>query len=241
MSYGSYNPGARYRQRSQKRLIGFMTSCVFFILIFGIGYWVGAMRVNQNSYRLERDKKALEEQNTVLLDDITKIRAEAQTANVRLEQMKLNYSEVMADGPVQDVIHLIREQVKSGVDPERLKNVILSARPPKNCSEPKTRRLLIVTPNYKGPESKITLEAGLITIWGNGKSAKSDKSTEEAWFDPSKPVKILFQPRDGVVIQKEGNLPLYHTQVIADKEYRFTIASDAKSFAKITYDFCDYP
>ncbi len=241
MKYGSYNPSARYRQRSQRRLTGIVYTCILLSFTFGFGVWLGGLRVDQNYYILRQEKKALESQYAEVQNEITQLRAEAQTANVRLEQLKVSYNEVLPDGPMQDIVNRIREQIESGVDPKRIVSVILSARPPQNCDEANSKRLLIVTPNYEGPESKISLENGVISIWGEGKSSKDGKNNEQAWYDSAKPVKIFFQPRDGVVTHKEGVLPLYHSLVIKDREYRFTISADAKSFSKITFDSCDYP
>jgi cell division protein FtsB len=241
MVYGSYNPNARYRQRSQRRVMSGVLSVIFFALVFAAGFGVGILRSGQSAYILNQDKKTIEQQYQTLQDEITQVRAEAQTANVRLEQLKASHKDMLASGPLQDLMLLLKKQIDGGVDPKRIEAVILSARPPKNCSEPKSRRLLIVTPSYKGPESRISMEAGLIALWGEGTSAKTQGDESETWFDPSKPVKILFHPKGGAVTHKEGTLPLYHTLVIGEKEYRFTVAADAKSFVKITYDYCDYP
>lgn len=241
MVYGSYNPNARYRQRSQRRAFSLVFTVFFFTLIFGAGFWIGMVRSDQSAYILNSDKQTLERQYQELQNEITQVRAEAQTANVRLEQLKASYNEILSNGPLQDLVTLLKKQLEGGVDPKRIEAVILSARPPKNCSEPKSRRLLIVTPNYKGPESRISMEAGLIAVWGEGTAAKTEGDGTEAWFDSSKPVKILFHPKGGAVTHKEGVLPLYHSLVIGEREFRFTVAADAKSFVKITYDSCDYP
>jgi hypothetical protein len=36
-------------------------------------------------------------------------------------------------------------------------------------------------------------------------------------------------------------MPLQHSMVVQNREYRFTIDAGAKSFARITFDSCDYP
>lgn len=241
MTYGSYNPGARYRQRSQRRMVSLLTTFLFLLLFFGLGYWIGVLSTGQNIYILQQQKEDAEQRAEQLQNDLTQARADAQTADIRLEQVKASYNEILSEGPMQEMVVMLKKQVEAGVDPARLQSVILSARPPKNCSEPQSKRFLIVTPVYSGPESRISIESGLIAITGMGESAKNDKNEKEAWFDPAKPVQIEFYPSGGKKSMKEGTLPLYYSLPIGDKEYRFTIAPDTKSFAKVTYDFCDYP
>ena len=57
----------------------------------------------------------------------------------------------------------------------------------------------------------------------------------------TKSVAIAFKTKSGLVETKEGNLPIYHSLVVGDKEYRFSIEEGVQSFAKITFDHCDYP
>ena len=40
---------------------------------------------------------------------------------------------------------------------------------------------------------------------------------------------------------KAGIMPLHHSVVSGNREYRFTIEEGARSFAKVTFDSCDYP
>ncbi len=240
MSFSAYNPYDRYKKRSAKRISRFIIFSFIFTIIFGIGYWVGGMRYHQKIYILEEQNKILIEENSAVKDDIVSMRAEAQTANVRLEQLKASYNELLSDGDMRDIVKLVRKQIEQGVDAQRLKSVIISARPPQNCSDPKSKRFIVVTPVYKGPSSVASIN-GVIFISGTGVSSKNDKGNKEAWFDARQPVKITFKEKGKEPEYKEGVLPIHHSMIIGDKEYRFTITKGAKSFAKVTFDYCDYP
>lgn len=236
-----YNPNDRYRRRSALRAVRFFTSAFLIAVIGGGGFWIGRLQAEQRIHVLEAEKAALQQKDVAVQEEMTALRAEAQTANIRLEQLKAGYEEVLPEGPMQDLTVLLKKQLDEGIDAKRLEHVIRSARPPKNCSEPESRRFVVLTPAYQGPESKLAIASGIVEISGNGESARSDKGKSEAWFDPAKPVALRFVAKDGTVEKKEGVLPLYHSIVLEGREYRFTIAQGAQSFAKVTYDSCDYP
>ncbi len=241
MNFSSYNPNDRYRKRSAKRASNIIIFSFLFLIVFALGYWLGNMRSQQNTYILQEEKRLLNEENNNLKSDIVKMRAETQTANVRLEQLKASYDELLSDGLISDIVTLVKKQIDQGVDAQRLKSVILSARPPQNCSDPENKRFVIITPVYKGPNSIASINRGAISIFGKGISSKNSKGKKEAWFDPSQPVSIMFKAKGKDIEVKKGLLPLHHSMVLGDKEYRFTITSAAKSFVKVTFDYCDYP
>lgn len=241
MSISPYNPNDRYRQRAARRLTKFLSSVLFLGMAFAAGFWVGNMRTDQNMYILKEDRQSLMEERNTMQEEMTELRAKAQTANVRLEQMRASYEELLSDGPMKDLVDLVHKQLAKGVDVKRLQSVILSARPPQNCSDPKNKRIVILTPVYSGPSSQASIAQGDILITGEGVSAQNSEGTKEAWFDPGQPVELTFKDSSGVIEKKNGVLPIYHSMVVGDKEYRFTVTAGAKSFAKITYDYCDYP
>jgi len=241
MSFSYYNPNDRYRQRAARRMTFFLGSGFFFALIFGFGFWLGGIRAQQNMYILQEDKRITSEERDSVQAEMTKMRAESQTAKVRLEQLRANYEELIGGGEIKDLVSLMRQQIDQGVDVKRLQSVILSARPPQNCSAPKTRRFVVDTPVYNGPGSRVVLPGGVVVVTANGSSAQNAQGRKEAWFDPSQPVEISFKVKDGKAETKKGILPLYYTVVYGDKEYRFTATAGDKSFVRLTHDHCDYP
>lgn len=241
MSVYSYDPGHRYRKRAAKRMSNILVFLLVFGTIFGLGYWFGGLVSQREIIVLKQERDAADEQYTQTQDEMTKMRSDVQTANMRLQRMQENYKEVLGDATMQELVEMVKKQLDEGIDSNRLRSVILSARPPQNCTKPESRRFIISTPVYSGPESKVTIKSGAITMMGSGESVKNDKDQPEAWYDPGKKVQIKFVMSDGREDVKEGVLPLHHSVVVGSKEYRFTIAKGAQSFAKVTYDHCDYP
>ncbi|PCJ99794.1 MAG: hypothetical protein COA45_02970 [Zetaproteobacteria bacterium] len=208
--------------------------------IFGSGYWVGGMHSQQIMYILQEEKRILSEEKNDGQNIMIELRADSQTANVRLEQLRASYDELLSDGPMRDLVTLVRNQIDQGVDAKRLESVILSARPPQNCSDPESKRFVVATPVYKGPSSKAAIPGG-ISVFGKGLSSKNSKGKKEAWFDPNQPVEITFQAKGKKPTMKNGVLPIHNSMIVGDKEYRFTITAGSKSFVKVTFDHCDYP
>lgn len=241
MRITSYNPQDRYRRRAADRMAGIITVIVLVLLSFGSGFWIGKKNAGYQERVLAKKVDQLESENTELQDSMTELRAEAQTANARFEQLQAVYQETVPEGAMRDLVMLLKRQVDEGRDPERLSFLIRSARPPRNCSEPQTRRFVVSTPTYKGPDSKVAIAEGALVITGTGSSATNAQGKPEAWYDPSKQVAIEFTNLGGRKEAKTGVMPIHHSIVIADREYRMTVTDGARSFAKVTYDSCDYP
>ena len=241
MRVSSYNPQSRYRRRNSERMSAFLVVLITLGIAFGLGFWMGGQNAGRQERVLKTEVEDLLNQRETLQDEVTEARAQAQTAQKRYEQLQATYEETLPEGPLRDLLVLLRQQIKEGRSPERLEFLIRSARPPRNCTEPETKRFILSTPAYDGPESRVSLASGALTIKGSGQSAVNAKGLPEAWFDPSKTVKIQFLAKEGESRTKSGVLPVRHSMVLQGREYRITVAEGARSFAKVTFDSCDYP
>lgn len=240
MSLSSYNPSNRYRDRTQQR----MTNAISMIIVIGlsasVGFWVGKQYGVERAISLADQVETLTKERNLLQGNVTELRAEAQTANTRYEQIKAEYNAVMPEGPMQDLTSLVRQQIDQGMAPERLSFVIKSARPPTDCTDPETKRFVVSTPSYTGPDSSASVADGSIIIKAKGASASNKEGKPEAWFDPAKGVEVSFNSPAGPEVKK-GTFPIRHSVVAGNREYRFTVEEGAKSFAKVTFDSCAYP
>jgi hypothetical protein len=240
MMLNSYNPHSRYRERAMHRMTNAISMLIVIALSTCVGFWMGKQYgVEQNITLIEQVKTLTKERN-LLQGNVTELRAEAQTANTRYEQIKAEYNAVMPEGPMQDLTSLVRQQLEEGMAPERLAFVIKSARPPTDCTDPETKRFVVSTPSYTGPDSSASVADGGIIIKAKGASASNKEGQPEAWFDPSKPVEVSFTS-GGTTEKKNAVFPIRHSVVVGGREYRFTIEEGAKSFAKVVFDSCAYP
>lgn len=210
-------------------------------LAFAMGFWLGNQNSGQQERILKKRVEALLSEQEVLQDTVTESRVEAQTAVTRYDQLQETYKEILPEGPMQELVALVKQQLDEGRSAERLSFLIRSARPPRNCSEPETKRFVVLTPAYDGPGSQISIAGGALVVKASGRSAVDSKGRPEAWYDPSKKIKVEFAGGDGVKKVRSGVMPLRHSIVVGDREYRLNVASGARSFAKVTFDSCDYP
>lgn len=240
MTLSSYNPHNRYRARAMQR----MTNAISMIIVIGlsasVGFWMGKQYGVEKVISLKDQVEGLTKERNLLQGNVTELRAEAQTANTRYEQVKAEYNAVLPEGPMQDLTRLVKEQLDQGMAPERLSFVIKSARPPTDCTDPETKRFVVSTPSYTGPDSSTSVADGAIIIKAKGTSASNKEGQPEAWYDPAQNVEVQFIA-NGTTEVKKGAFPIRHSVISGNREYRFTVEEGAKSFAKVTFDSCAYP
>lgn len=242
MAIGQYNPRSRYRDRAIQRFNKVILFCVAMGACFGFGFFIGGQNAVVQNGTLKMEVEDMSGKLETLQDELTTVRAEAQTASSRLEQLKNLYEKEMPqEGPLREIVEMVRKQIEDGMAPERLAFVLRSARPPRNCSDPSSKRFIIKTPEYKGSESAVIVGEGAVVIIGTGTSAKTKDGKLESWFDPTQQVNLTFKNSSGESERKSGILPFQHSVISKGKEYRFTLAEGEKSFVKVTFDSCDYP
>lgn len=241
MRLSSYNPQDRYKRKANERLAAFLVVLGVLALAFMIGFWLGKQAAGHQNVYLKKQVAELNAEQQELQETLTTLRAESQTAVARYEQLQETYQEILPEGPMQELVALLKQQLDEGRDPSRLAFLIRSARPPRNCTEPETKRFVVSTPAYQGPDSTISIADGDLIITGNGESAVNAEGKPEAWYDPSKKVSIGFQPRGGTKEVKSGIMPIKYSVVVGAREYRLNVTEGARSFAKVAFDSCDYP
>lgn len=242
MAIGQYNPRNRYRDRAVQRFNKTVLTLAFMAGCFGFGFFLGQQNAVVQNGTLKMEVSDLTTRLKASQDELTSVRAEAQTATSRLEQLRSQYEKDMPqDGPMREIVDMIRKQIEDGMAPDRLAFVIRSARPPRNCSDPSSKRFIIKTPAYKGADSVVSVGEGAVVVSGVGVSAKSRDGQLESWFDPTQSVNVTFKTSNGDVENKGGVLPFQHSIIANGKEYRFTLTEGEKSFVKVTFDSCDYP
>ncbi len=241
MSFLMHDPGGRYRKRAAE---GRRRAFTLLLVIGGLcylAYWFGAESVKSANFAYEQQASQLQGERGGLEQGITSLRSEVQSAQIRYQQLEEKYKQEVPSGAFKTLTDLVKRQLDAGIDPERISMAIESARPPRNCTEPTVKRFVMKTPVYNGPHGQVSFANGTITVTGLGAPAVSQSGTAEAWYDAGKPVTISFMQTGGKQTDKTGLLPIRHSIVLADKEYRFTVAAGERSFITVTSDSCDYP
>jgi hypothetical protein len=230
----------RYRQRARENFYRGVSVFAFVAGAIAIGYFAGQKKNEQEGRFYYQKKQELESQFIKAEDEVSRLRANYQTLRLQYEQLQADYKRHVPQGDFNVLINMVREQLDKGLTIERMAQIIRSAQPPQNCTPAITKRFIVSTSAYKGPESVITFADGAITVKGTGDASINSKGVNEAWFDPGKPVKLSFTIIGGRKEVKEGLLPFHHTIILRNKEHRFTISQGPQSFIVITGDYCDY-
>jgi len=242
MTFGQYNPRRRYLERDRKRNARLLTAIAALALVGVSFFWLGRQHSIFQINSLKKETEELRLQTTSLQDELTKLRAETQTATSRFDQLQQQYEKDLPnEGPVRELVELVRRQISDGMSPERMAFIIRSARPPRNCSDPASKRFMVKTPAYTGPDSAASFGEGAVIISAIGASSRNQKGEPQAWFDASQQVTVTFKTADGQAEKKTVLLPLQHSMIAGGREYRFTLSEGEKSFVKVSYDSCDYP
>lgn len=230
--------------RSRKRNVAkTMHTIIMILIVIGvcvISFDYGKKRAIREVTTLKSQVLELNKQVADKDEKITTLQAETQTALTEYSKLQQNFEETVPHGDIVPLIKLLQKQLDNGMKAERLEFVIRSAQPPRNCSNPESKRFVVSTPLYLGPDSSVGFANNVITITAKGEAGKNEQGNPEAWFDTGKPVTINLTALGGKNEVKEGLLPMHHTLVSGNREYRFTFAPGPQSFIMVTADSCDF-
>jgi hypothetical protein len=147
------------------------------------------------------------------------------------------------DSDQRALILAAQEKIKAGVLPERLLALVNAASMPRNCKTRESKRFMLGT--EVGTPAEISwakFANGAVIVSGAGTASLNANKQPEAWFEQKKPVKIRFTILGGKVSAAEGTLPLTHTIIDDNAEYRFTVTpAAARGFVDVVGVSCDYP
>ena len=231
MSLGLARRKELQKRRSQ-RYWTFFKIILFLATVIGSSYFAfdTGQEIALRSMVYSKDKF---EQQTA---DLDKIRIELGNTEAELNKIQ----KLLPNAEIQNLLLVINQKAADGMNPKRMASLINGMSKDAKCSEqPLTKRFVITTPVSQQTDSAVSFYRGLITVDGKGSPTLNDDGNPEAWFDPLKQITATFTLPGGEAQKATGILPLYHSVIVKDKEYRFTIISGRRSFADITVISCD--
>jgi hypothetical protein len=200
------------------------------------GYEAGRRLSLEETGSLHQEIERLTAAETAHRDEAAKLQATLDETKKRADDFQAKYEQVALSDDMKEIMALVRSKLESGLDLKRLSFVISSAERPRRCGEASTKRFMVETPTFHGSSTWVRFN-DLITVTadGSGSNSGADQS-----FDPEKPVTVKFTVIGGKEAQVAGKLPLQHSMVVKNGEYRFTIAAGARGFVEVTGDRCEY-
>jgi len=227
------------RQRLFKSL--FMLGC---LTAGGIALYQAGTALSQGEIRqLNDETQRLTQSIAEEQKRSQELAAAAEQATLDAQEWQRRYEHDVPTGSTQQLYALIATQLAAGVAEDRLAFVINAAGQGQSCANnPATKRFLVKTPVTGGTSHSVSFADNAITVIGEGQPALNAANQPEAWFDPAKPVMVTFSRLGGETSQAKGKLPLHHSVVLGDSEYRFTVtAGDGRGFVNVTADRCKFP
>lgn len=241
MSFGLYDPERRYRRRVRKATIRVGFYLVSIGIAAALGYQFGVQETRGRETHLAQQLADAEAARAALEQNVIRLGAAARTTQILYDELRQRYEREVPTGTRRELAELVAHRLEQGIDAERLAFVIRAADEPTDCSGAETRRFILPTPAYRGPNTAVGFADGRITVTGRGENARSANGGALGWFDPAQPVTVTFTLIGGEESAVSGQLPLHHSIALAGAEYRFTIVEGDRSFVNVTADRCSFP
>lgn len=233
-----------HRRRGRRRswtVLRFLLGVAGVALVGGYGYQVGVSAGQAWTETLEGDLERVRDDNLALRDHLAEASLRASHAQSALERLQGRYQAEVPDGELAALLQQVEQQLRNGVDRDRLAFLIGAAGQSAACeSAPMTRRFRPHTQLASGPVGAVRF-GDRITVTATGASASDAAGQLEAWFDPAKPVQLVFRTLDGRALNVDGILPLRHSMVVDGQEYRFSAIAGPTSFVEVTGQACPFP
>jgi cell division protein FtsB len=241
-SYASLGTHRRRRRREGYRVVfRFLLGLAAVAAVGGYGYQVGVSASQAWTEKLEADLQRLQDDNLRLRDELAQAALGASSARTALEELERRYAAEVPDGELAELLERVDRQLHAGVEPARLAFLIDAAGQDAGCVDaPVTKRFRPRTPISTGAVSAVRF-GDRITVTAAAESALDPDGQPEAWYDPARPVQLVFRTLDGRELQVEGVLPLAHRMLVDGQEYRFSAIAGPTSFVEITGQACPFP
>ncbi len=243
MSLGLHHQRTLERRRRRWRLVKWLLAVAAIAALGAVSYQAGSEFAKREVSRLRQEVDELSTEAASLRDENLKLQVQAEAAQRRSAEWQRRFETEVPKGRSGELLALVETQIEKGADPRRIAFMIEAAAKKQSCDgKPATRRFLVRTPIYAGANDSVSFAKNTVTVTGEGESATDASGRPEAWFDPAKPVNLQFVEPGGSRSEVAGLLPLYHSVVRGNSEYRFTIvAAEQRGFVNVTAERCAFP
>ena len=235
----------RKREAARRRLI-----VLKWLLLIGgllglgwIAYAAGSELARHDVRKLQDQIGVLEEERTALNGEVSALRSERDDALARLGELQRRYDQDVPAGEAREIFGLVRKQLTAGVSRDRLRFLIATAGEAVRCDgNPDQRRFIVQTGLTRERNDWVGFAGNTIIVRARGEPVMTDNGLKQAWFDETKPVTVTFGTIDGSESTATGILPLNHSVLRGDHEYRFVLTkAESRGFLQVTAERCQLP
>ena len=197
-----YQAQNKYRQKQFRSILNYTFKLVIIIIAVFIGWWIG-----------NRDKLVLIQENEKIINDfneqkieldrkLTEIRLKLKEANLALNTQNIKNKDTDFG---RDAKNILASNLAKGVPENDIIDALRLLGYNKTCSKFDSKELAVSTQSFIPPENTLLLLSGGLKVKVEGNI--SDTVTENPYFDPSLPIRVIFiyLGNNDIV---EGNLPI---------------------------------
>ena len=243
MSLGLHEGRSR-RRRQLWWSVAKWAIAIALVLSAGVySYYAGGDLAAREVVRLEAEIETLNAEIAAFPEERAELQNQIRTAVTRAKEWESQYNRDVPTGEMRAFLKLVEEKIASGeASKERLAFLIKSAAEPDNCvAEPQTKRFIVRTKRQESANDAVSFDSNRLTVTAIGESAVNENGHAEGWFDPAKPLKVTITRIGGKSVETTGLLPVHHTMIAGDKEYRLTLQAGPRGFVKVTGAICAFP
>jgi hypothetical protein len=237
--------GETRRSRRRQALLGTARLVAVALAIAGgalASYQIGRSQSRIEVARFESDTASLQELNRTLSERAASAEQRAEAAITRAARLQRSYDADVPQGQTRDLLDLLQQRLKDGVPAARLEFLLREARVERKCDPPsETKRLLVHTSVTPTPAATAGFAKNQITVTVEGAPQRKPDGRTDPIFDPQQPVTLHLLRIGRDVAKAEGRLPLSHSLVLGDREFRFTVKAADKGQSELIAQVCDFP
>jgi len=242
MSLGLLESRIQARRRRRWGIVKWSVVLGILVVAGVYSYETGSVLARYEVTRLNDEIARLEATGARLRNELAELNGALEASKLREEEWSRRYDTDVPKGRPKELFQLVEQQLGAGVDPDRLAFVVGKVQNERACDEtPVTKRFYARTPIYEGANDSVRFADGTITVTARGESRTDANGNPQAWYDPAKPVTVTFTQLGGQSSRAEGMLPLHHSVVTDEQEYRFTVVAAENGFINVTGDRCRFP
>jgi len=243
MAWGFRDARRAERRRRRLQVFKFFLVLGSLVALGAVAYQSGAELVRVEVAALREEIRRQTATIAALNSRIAELESARQAALAREAETNARYQREVPSGAGAELYKMLQTRLAGGMTMERMAFVIRSATMGDKCeNQPTTRRFQLAVPATRNSAGSVAFDNSTVLVTGEGEAATNEAGAPHAWFDPAKPVRMVFTQLGGARSDVEGRLPLYHSIVRGSSELRFAVTqADLRRFVTVVADRCAYP
>ncbi|HMB75897.1 MAG TPA: hypothetical protein VKN76_05830 [Kiloniellaceae bacterium] len=241
MSLGLRESRARRRRQIWWSVTKWLLALALILAAGVYAYYAGSNLAQREVERQQAEIDALEAQVEALNQEKQKILLQTKAIARRAKEWEEQYRVDIPNDSVRRLLTAVRAKLDGGLDANRLGFLIDAAEEPHDCEEdPDSKRFIVKIDNRSNGNDSVSFDRAVV-VTASGAAAEDEDGNRQGWYDPDKPLKVTFRHLSGETSEIEATLPIHHSMIVEDQEFRFALVPGDRGFVTVTGQRCSYP